>query len=314
LTDAFWSLRASEEEKIEGGKKMKPILIVEDEAIMRESLQDWLTTFGYQVETAKEGKEALKIIAKRDFGVAILDLKLPGKDGLEVLHDARVKRPQLKGIIITAYPSIGTAVEVMKEGAVDYLPKSFDLNELEKLIRDTLGSVQVEIKARAVTMATMRKEGYSLQIIGETFGITRERVRQILNKHYHGNKLANKKYCIHCGKLTQVNIKYCPECSEAYRKYPYPFFTPEAKKRHMEHTKAWQKRNPELAREIQNRALARCLERRKQRHYDETKYIVVKKNSTFPIGTQFKAVGCVNSYLVLEGGSKIPNLCVRKSH
>ena len=130
---------------------MKPILIVEDEAIMRESLRDWLTDSGYQVETAEEGKEALKTIAEQDFGIVILDLKLPGRDGVEVLKEARAKRPQLKGVIITAYPSIQTAVEAMKEGAVDYLTKPFDLNDLEKIIRETLGPVQVEIKPKAVT-------------------------------------------------------------------------------------------------------------------------------------------------------------------
>jgi len=139
------------EEEIKGGEKMKPILIVEDEAIMRESLRDWLTDSGYQVETADEGEEALRTIAERDFGVVILDLRLPGKDGLEVLRKAKAQSPQLKGIIITAYPSVQTAVEAMKEGAVDYLTKPFDLNELEKLIRETLGPVQVEIKPKVVT-------------------------------------------------------------------------------------------------------------------------------------------------------------------
>ncbi len=134
-----------------GGEKMKPILIVEDEAIMRESLRDWLTEGGYRVETAKEGKQALRTIAEQDFGLAILDLRLPGKDGLEVLREARVKRPELRGIIITAYPSIQTAVEAMKEGAVDYLPKPFDLDDLEKLIREILGPVQLEIRPKAVT-------------------------------------------------------------------------------------------------------------------------------------------------------------------
>ncbi len=137
------------EEKLTGGGKMKPILIIEDEAIMRESLRDWLTDGGYYVETAKEGEEALKTIAERDFGVVILDLKLPGKDGIEVLKEAKEKRPQLKGIIITAYPSVPTAVEAMKEGAVDYLPKPFDLDDLEKLIREILGPVQVEIRPKA---------------------------------------------------------------------------------------------------------------------------------------------------------------------
>ncbi len=138
------------EEKLRGGEKMKPILIVEDEAIMRESLRDWLTDEGYQVETVEQGEEALKALAEQDFSVVLLDMRLPGKDGLEVLREAKVQSPQLKGIIITAYPSVETAVEAMKIGALDYLTKPFDLNDLEKLIHDTLGPVQVEIKPEAV--------------------------------------------------------------------------------------------------------------------------------------------------------------------
>ncbi len=161
-------------------------------------------------------------------------------------------------------------------------------------------------------MATMRKEGHTLQSIGDTFGITRERVRQILNKHYPGLNLAVHKFCIRCGKPTKVAMKYCPECSKAYKRYSYPFFTPEAKKRHIEHTTAWRERNPEKVREIYKRVSVRYLERRKRRHYAETTYIVTKRNGALPIGTQFKAVGCVHSHLALEGGSTIPNLCVKK--
>jgi len=129
---------------------MKPILIVEDEAVMRESLRDWLIDSGYQVETAEDGEEASKTIAAQDFGLLILDLRLPGKDGLEVLREARARSPQLRGVIITAYPSVETAIEAMKEGAVDYLPKPFELNQLEKVIQETLGPVQVEIRPRTV--------------------------------------------------------------------------------------------------------------------------------------------------------------------
>ncbi|MFC1929066.1 response regulator [Chloroflexota bacterium] len=133
------------------GKKMKPILIVEDEAVMRESVRDWLTDVGYQVETAEDGEQALRTIAEQEFGLLILDLRLPGKDGLEVLREARAKHPQLKGVIITAYPSVETAVEAIKRGAVDYLSKPFDLNQLEEIIRESLGPVQVEIRPKAVT-------------------------------------------------------------------------------------------------------------------------------------------------------------------
>lgn len=121
---------------------MKPILVVDDEAIMRESLRDWLTDLGYQVETAEEGEQALKTVAAQDFGVVILDLRLPGKDGIEILKEARAKRPNLRGVIITAYPSIQTAVQAMREGAVDYLPKPFNLDDLGRLVREALGSAE----------------------------------------------------------------------------------------------------------------------------------------------------------------------------
>ena len=153
--------------------KTKPILIVEDEAIMRESLRDWLTDGGYQVRTAKDGEEGLKAIAEQDFGVVLLDLKLPGKNGLEVLREAKVQRPQLKVIIITAYPSVQTAVQAMKEGAVDYLPKPFDLNDLQKLIDGTLRPTLGKIKGKAAggeaiaTLAVEKNvEGVNVSLVG----------------------------------------------------------------------------------------------------------------------------------------------------
>jgi len=127
---------------------MKPILVVDDEAVVRESLRDWLTDDGYQVEIAEDGDAALKAIAQQDFGVAIIDLMLPGKNGIEVLREAKEKRPYLKGIIITAYASVPTAVEALKEGAVDYLPKPVQLNQLEALIRDALGPTRVAVKPK----------------------------------------------------------------------------------------------------------------------------------------------------------------------
>jgi NADH-quinone oxidoreductase subunit E len=137
---------------------MKPILVIEDEAIMRDSLRDWLTESGYQVATVENGEEALRTITEQDFGLLILDLRLPGKDGLHVLKEARASRPELKGIIITAYPSLETAVEAMKEGAVDYLAKPVDLNQLEKLIEETLGPVQVEIRPPKIEEAKKAPE------------------------------------------------------------------------------------------------------------------------------------------------------------
>lgn len=137
---------------------MKPVLIVEDEAIMRESLRDWLKDAGYDVETVERGEDALQKIGEIDFGLMLLDMKLPGKNGLQVLKEAKILRPQLKGIILTAYPTVETAVEAMKIGAVDYLVKPVDPNALETLIEETLGPIQIEIRPIVPVEAVPVKE------------------------------------------------------------------------------------------------------------------------------------------------------------
>ena len=124
---------------------MKPILIVDDEPIVRESLRDWLIISGYPVVTAEDGEQALQIIQEQDFGVVVLDLRLPGKDGVEVLRRAQEYQPDLKGIIITAYPSVETTTKAIRLGAVDYLVKPFAPDELEKLIEQVLDGVKLEV-------------------------------------------------------------------------------------------------------------------------------------------------------------------------
>jgi len=116
----------------------KPILIVDDEPIVRESIRDWLKDAGYQVATAESGEEALEMIEKQDFSVMILDVRLPGKTGITVLKEVKALKPEIKSIIITAYPSTELAAEAMKLGAVDYLIKPIAPDDLERLIRETL--------------------------------------------------------------------------------------------------------------------------------------------------------------------------------
>lgn len=106
---------------------------MDDEKIMRDSLRDWLKD-GYQVVTAETGEEALKLIKEQDFDVLVIDVKLTGKSGIQVLKEVKEIKPQIKSIIITAYPSIDLAVEAMKAGASDYLVKPFSLDQLEKLM------------------------------------------------------------------------------------------------------------------------------------------------------------------------------------
>ena len=133
------------QEAIGRAAELKPILVVDDESILREALRDWLTSAGYTVEAVERGAEALKAVEETDFGVAILDFRLPDKTGIEVLREARARRPHLQGILITAYPSWETAVESMKLGAIDYLSKPFSLDTLEKLVQKALVPVEAPV-------------------------------------------------------------------------------------------------------------------------------------------------------------------------
>jgi DNA-binding NtrC family response regulator len=123
-----------------GAKKGK-ILLVEDEAVVRESVRDWLVDDGYDVECVETGEEALVRVAKEDFGVLILDLRLPGVDGLQVFEQAKNLKPKTKGIMITAYPSIETRDKARRLGLLDYLPKPFKVEDLEKTIKEALQEV-----------------------------------------------------------------------------------------------------------------------------------------------------------------------------
>ncbi len=123
-----------------GAKKGK-ILLVEDEAVVRESVRDWLVDDGYDVECVETGEEALERIKKEDFGVLVLDLRLPGIDGLQVFEQAKELKPETKGIMITAYPSNETRDKARRLGLLDYLPKPFKVEDLEKTIKEALQEV-----------------------------------------------------------------------------------------------------------------------------------------------------------------------------
>jgi two-component system response regulator AtoC len=115
-------------------KKVK-ILVVDDEAIVRESLHDWLTSAGYQVFTAENGPKALEIIGREKMGIVITDLVMPGMDGIELMKRAKEILPSIEVIIITAYGSIPTAITAMKDGAYDYIEKPFCPERAELLVK-----------------------------------------------------------------------------------------------------------------------------------------------------------------------------------
>lgn len=122
--------------------KKKRILLVEDEAVLRESVRDWLTEDGYDVECVESGEEALERIKKEKYGVVVLDLRLPGIDGLQVFEKAKQLEADTKGILITAFPSKESQEKARSLGLIDYLPKPFKVEELEETISGMLGEVK----------------------------------------------------------------------------------------------------------------------------------------------------------------------------
>ena len=114
------------------------ILIVDDEQIVRESLTNWLKEDGYQVEAAAEGTEALRKIADQPYHIVLLDLKMPGLNGIQVLQAIKKDFADTEVILMTAYGSVHTAVEAIKAGAYDYIVKPFDPEEVGLLIKKIL--------------------------------------------------------------------------------------------------------------------------------------------------------------------------------
>jgi DNA-binding NtrC family response regulator len=110
------------------------ILIVDDELIMRESLAGWLQRDGHTVQTAPSGEEGLEKLKESRFDIMLVDIKMEGISGLEVLQQVKESDPDVAVVMITAYGSIPTAIQAMKNGAYDYMLKPFDPNELGVLI------------------------------------------------------------------------------------------------------------------------------------------------------------------------------------
>ncbi len=144
-------------------QKKAKILVVDDEAIMRDSLRDWLTDVGHEILTAGNSDEALEIIRKENPGIAVIDLVLPGSDGVELLKKAKQINPDIQAIIITAYGSVPTAITAIKEGAYDYIEKPFLPSKVE-LIIDKLVERQSLLEEN-ISLRQKLEEKYSFENI-----------------------------------------------------------------------------------------------------------------------------------------------------
>ncbi|MEW6754567.1 MAG: sigma-54 dependent transcriptional regulator [Candidatus Latescibacterota bacterium] len=110
------------------------ILIVDDEVFIREGLQEALQRPGFAITTAADGHQARQRLRGNSYHLAILDLRLPGPGGMELLEEIRQRTPDTQVIILTAHGNVSTAVEAMKKGAYDFLTKPVDLEHLRLLV------------------------------------------------------------------------------------------------------------------------------------------------------------------------------------
>jgi DNA-binding NtrC family response regulator len=132
------------------------ILIVDDEEIVRESLSGWLEQEGYHVETAADGPTGLARLGDGVWSILLVDLKMPGMDGLQVLEAARKQQPDLSVVMITAYATVETAVKAIKLGASDYIVKPFDPEELSLLIQKIVAQ-QAVVRENVMLRKALRR-------------------------------------------------------------------------------------------------------------------------------------------------------------
>ncbi len=122
------------------------VLVVDDEPSVRDSLVQWFHRDGYRTAGAPEATKALALLQSEPWDVVLLDIKMPGIDGMELLGRIRGIDPDLVVIMITAYASVDTAVEAMKLGAFDYVTKPIDPDELSQVVRRALEARRLKVE------------------------------------------------------------------------------------------------------------------------------------------------------------------------
>ena len=168
------------------------VLIVDDEEVVCELLNEELSERDYRCVTALEGNTALSQLDRDDFDVVLLDIRLPGMSGMEVLREIWLNHSQAAVIMITAVNDVSTAVEAMKLGAADYIVKPFDLDRVDASVKAALetkrtagkSSTQMDAIATGVETKLDPFSAYSKVVTQRTIDIARQ--LGIANKEIQG--------------------------------------------------------------------------------------------------------------------------------
>jgi len=146
------------------------ILIIEDERLLSKQLQKALSQEGYFVITSFEGAEGLQIAKRENPDLVILDLKLPDRDGLQVLKDLSGFDQMPPTIMMTAHGSVEVAVSAIRDGAYDFIEKPFPLDKLKVMVRNALRIRELDNSLSAVAKRAQEKYGFD-SLIGESQSI-----------------------------------------------------------------------------------------------------------------------------------------------
>jgi two-component system response regulator HydG len=146
------------------------ILVVDDEQSMCEFMEIMLTKEGYEVETAFSGEEAVQKTVSSSYDLVIADMMMPKMSGLELLEEVKGRRPDQDFIVMTAFASVDTAIEAMKQGALDYITKPFKVDEIKLVIEKSIS--RKNLRKENENLKRQLKQDFSLDnFIGQSEGI-----------------------------------------------------------------------------------------------------------------------------------------------
>ena len=147
------------------GENILRLLIVEDEKELCDTIAKSLYAAGYEVDTCYDGDEALDYVLTEEYDLIVLDLNLPGRDGMDILRELRQDNEETKVIILSARSQIADKVEGLDAGANDYMEKPFHLQELEARIRSLTRRKFVQedvcVRCGAIRFDTKKREAYA---------------------------------------------------------------------------------------------------------------------------------------------------------
>lgn len=165
-------------------RQAKSVLVVDDDATQRRLIADFLATRGYDCFQAATAEEALSELRKRPIHIVIMDVRMPGMSGLEALREIRESFPVLPVLLITAYADVRDAVSAIKDGALDYLAKPIDLNELAVAVEDAAGAPGLPAKAPSlpdIPAGVVAKSPSFLSILAEAAVVAPSRASVIIS-------------------------------------------------------------------------------------------------------------------------------------